>query len=305
MNNENPETDLPANDDPENNAQKNDNNNNQRPLSMADNIDDVDIADGTLVDDDFEIGISIHETLVPPSGEELAMALHAESLGINVEAEDKADALNAEPTPEAISIDDSQPFPLSSEMPVPDVSPEPVNDPSDPKEQRAFLEGIKLQIESLAQAFDTKLKYDDHKNKIIDELHQTLQQHREGLLKKYLHRIVMDVIKIVDDMRKITTHYNQQPEGDETSVKLLKYIENIASDLEDMFSWEGVAPFICDGDAVDPARQRILNKVPTDDATKDKTIAERLRPGYEWDGKIIRPEMVSVYIYQTDSPSGD
>ncbi|MDO9264348.1 MAG: nucleotide exchange factor GrpE, partial [Desulfosalsimonadaceae bacterium] len=89
------------------------------------------------------------------------------------------------------------------------------------------------------------------------------------------------------------------------SVKLLKYIEHIAGDLEDMFSWEGVVPFTCDGDAIDPARQRVLSKIKTDDPEKDKTIAERLRPGYEWDGKIIRPEMVSVYIYQTNSPSGD
>ena len=167
------------------------------------------------------------------------------------------------------------------------------------------LLAIKTQMEELSAAFDSKLKYDEHKNKIIDDLHQNLQQHREGLLKKYLHRIVMDVIKIVDDMRKLTTHYNQQSHSAETSVKLLKYIENIAADLEDMFSWEGVVPFTCDGNVVDPARQRVLNKIKTDDPEKDKTIAERLRPGYEWDGKIIRPEMVSAYIYQTNSPSGD
>ncbi|MFZ2631615.1 MAG: nucleotide exchange factor GrpE [Desulfosalsimonadaceae bacterium] len=168
-----------------------------------------------------------------------------------------------------------------------------------------LLLAIKAQMEGLSAAFDSKLKYDDHKNKIIDDLHQNLQQHREGLLKKYLHRIVMDVIKIVDDMRKLTAHYNQQSHSAETSVKLLKYIDNIASDLEDMFSWEGVVPFTCDGDVVDPARQRVLNKIETNDPEKDKTIAERLRPGYEWDGKIIRPEMVSAYIYQTNSPSGD
>jgi molecular chaperone GrpE (heat shock protein) len=300
MNNENPETDLPENDSPKNNAKKNDGDNDQRPLSMADNSDDGDIADNALLDDDFEIGISIHEMLVPPSGEKPAPPLHAEILDIK-----ETDAMNAEPTPKVISTDNGHTSSVPMEMPVPDVSPEPSNDSPDPKDQRAFLEAIKLQIESLSQAFDTKLKYDDHKNKIIDELHQSLQQQREGLLKKYLHRIVMDVIKIVDDMRKLTNHYHQQPDGDETSVKLLKYIENIASDLEDMFSWEGVTPFTCDGDAVDPARQRILNKVPTDDSNKDKTIAERLRPGYEWDGKIIRPEMVSVYIYQTDSPSED
>ncbi len=164
---------------------------------------------------------------------------------------------------------------------------------------------IKDQLKDLAEAFESKLKYDEHKNKIIDDLHQSLQEHREGLVKKYLHRIITDIIKIVDDMRKFTSHYKNQPASDETTERLFKYIENIASDLEDLFSWEGVVPFTCNGDMVDPARQRILNKIETDDPAKDKTVAERLRPGYEWDGKVIRPEMVSAYIYQTQSTAED
>ena len=56
---------------------------------------------------------------------------------------------------------------------------------------------------------------------------------------------------------------------------------------------------------IDSSRQRILNKIETDDPEKDKTVAERLRPGYEWDGKIIRPEMVSAYIYLTESTAED
>ena len=214
-----------------------------------------------------------------------------------------------------IPIGDASPHELLSDdvsEPAVPFEAEPLSDEESSKTFDAdtasgtdLLLAIKAQMEELSAAFDSKLKYDDHKNKIIDDLHQTLQQHREGLLKKYLHRIVMDVIKIVDDMRKLTAHYNQQSHSAETSVKLLKYIDNIASDLEDMFSWEGVVPFTCDGDVVDPARQRVLNKIETNDPEKDKTIAERLRPGYEWDGKIIRPEMVSAYIYQTNSPSGD
>jgi len=291
MNNEKPENDLP----------ENDGNNIQRPHDHANESDVEEIADEAGFDDVFEIGISIHETLANPSDGNPAPPLHTDPLDIHTTAA----ALNADPAVAAISLKTSQSSSLSADLPMPEVSQAPSAEHSDQNLHQSPFEAIKLQMEDLAQAFDTKLKYDEHKNKIIDELHQSLQQHREGLLKKYLHRIVMDVIKIVDDMRKLTAHYNQQPDGDETSVKLLNYIENIASDLEDMFSWEGVMPFTCDGDVVDPARQRILNKVPTADLEKDKTIAERLRPGYEWDGKIIRPEMVSVYIYQTESPSGD
>ncbi len=39
----------------------------------------------------------------------------------------------------------------------------------------------------------------------------------------------------------------------------------------------------------------------TADKAKDKMIAERLFPGYEWDGRVIRPEMVNVYLYVEDS----
>jgi len=164
---------------------------------------------------------------------------------------------------------------------------------------------IKEQLKDLSQAFESKLKYDEHKNKTIDDLHQSLQGYREGLVKKYLHRIITDIIKIVDDMRKFTSHNKKLPASDETTEKLFKYIENIASDLEDLFSWEGVVSFTCNGDLVDTSRQRVLDRIETDDPAKDKTVAERLRPGYEWDGKVIRPEMVSAYIYQTESTAED
>jgi molecular chaperone GrpE (heat shock protein) len=87
--------------------------------------------------------------------------------------------------------------------------------------------------------------------------------------------------------------------------KFLTFLESTASDLEDLFLWEGISPFSCEGNLLDPARQRILNKFPTDDPAKDKIIAERVRPGYEYNGKIVRPEMVSVFVYQNNVSAED
>jgi molecular chaperone GrpE (heat shock protein) len=177
--------------------------------------------------------------------------------------------------------------------------------PDDENSETTAFDEIKDRLTELSQSFESKLKYDEHKNKIIDDLHKSLQEFRDGLVKKYLHRFITDIIKIIDDIRKFTSHHKDQPPSEETTEKLLKYIENISSDLEDLFSWEGVEPFTCDGDRIDTSRQRILNKIETDDPEKDKTVAERLRPGYEWDGKVIRPEMVSAYIYQKESTAED
>jgi molecular chaperone GrpE (heat shock protein) len=162
------------------------------------------------------------------------------------------------------------------------------------------LDEIKHQLDNLAKSFESKLKYDEHKNKIIDELHQALQDYRQGLLQKYVHKIFIDVLKVVDDIRRFSAHCNNNRLADETTDKFLNFLESTASDLEDLFLWEGISPYVCEGIQLDSARQRVLNKLPTDDPAKDKTIAERVRPGYECNGKIIRPEIVSVFVYQNN-----
>ncbi len=238
-------------------------------------------------DDAFEIGIPVDEALTPLA----AGRTKDDDLDDRPDGETAADsAIESGPATESAVN-------MSMDMP-PDI---PMNMP--------MITVIKNQIDELSNAFESKLKYDAHKNKIIDDLHRNLQDFREGLVKKYIHRIIMDIIKVVDDMRKFTIHYKNQADTDaptdEKTEKLLKYIENTASDLEDLFSWEGVVPFSCEGDVFDPARQRVLKKIDTDDPEKDKIVAERLRPGYEWDGKVVRPEMVSAYAYHIESTSED
>ncbi len=113
--------------------------------------------------------------------------------------------------------------------------------------------------------------------------------------------MIMDVIKIIDDIRKLSRFYRTQKALSSDPDKLLKLIESIPSDLEDSFYWQGVKPYMVDSDRFDPTQQKVLKKIETAEKAKDKMIAERLFPGYEWDGRVIRPEMVNVYLYVEDS----
>lgn len=155
--------------------------------------------------------------------------------------------------------------------------------------------------EQLSREFQSKLKHDAHKDKIIDNLHQELQDYKDDLLKKYLKNFVMDIIYVIDNIRKLTTYYGSLTLSEKDPVKLLNLMESIPSDLEDVFSRQGIRTFTCDNSVFDPRRQRVLKKTETNDPSKDKAVAESLRPGYEWDGQIIRPEMVSVYVYPPDA----
>ena len=86
---------------------------------------------------------------------------------------------------------------------------------------------------------------------------------------------------------------------------MFRYLEAIPSDLEDIFYWQGVKPYSSREGTFNPAKQRAIKKIPTDDISKDKTIAKSIRPGYEWENKVIRQEMVAVYVYEEDPESVD
>jgi molecular chaperone GrpE len=163
------------------------------------------------------------------------------------------------------------------------------------------LELLVSKLDTLQAEFKSKLKYDQHKEKIIDELHRELQEHKSDLIKKLLQPMIMDVIHAIDDINKLTIHYTQQAPEEIEPQKLLNLMATIPYDLEHLLYRQGIETFRSSEPVFNPNRQRALKTLPTSEPSKDKTIAQSLRQGYEWDGKIFRPEMVEVYTYQPDT----
>ncbi|MFW5936535.1 MAG: nucleotide exchange factor GrpE [Desulfosalsimonas sp.] len=236
--------------------------------------------------EDFDFGIHLDDLIESEESPETGSTLETDN---SPETDDPDEAPDSEGgAPEAYAEQD------------PEASGEPSEEGA-PGGPEADIAAIKESINILSEHFESKLKYDAHKNKVIDELHRSLQDYRDGILKKYLQRIFTDVIKIIDDVRKLTGYYRDQPLTQENTAKLIQYLEDVAHDLEDIFAWEGVVSFSSDSDMLDATRQRVVSKIETEDPAKDKMVAERLRPGYEWDGKVIRPEIVSIYVCNHDS----
>ena len=163
------------------------------------------------------------------------------------------------------------------------------------------LDGIGKQLAELRKEFQFKIKNDAQKDKVINSLHQELQLYKSNHLKKYILPTIMDIIQFIDGVRKLIQYLTlDRPDESESQriMKLTKVLKSIPSDLEDICSKQGISPFKCSETAFNPGRQRILRKIFMATAEQDKTVAESLRPGYVWDGEVIRPELVSVYIYK-------
>lgn len=72
-------------------------------------------------------------------------------------------------------------------------------------------------------------------------------------------------------------------------------VEGIYNQLLGILSKNGVSAFGAKGDAFDPNLHQSVSMTPTDDKSKDHTVAEVLQKGYMLAGKVIRPAMVQVF----------
>ena len=57
----------------------------------------------------------------------------------------------------------------------------------------------------------------------------------------------------------------------------------------------GVEPYSVEGETFVSGKQRALQAVETTESALDKQIARRVSKGFEYDEKILRPELVMTY----------
>lgn len=165
------------------------------------------------------------------------------------------------------------------------------------------IDDLKNDFTKIETEFESKLKYDQHKDKIIDNLHSELQNYKNALLKKIIQPVLSDIIMLIDDVRKLYDNYKDKPLEELDPSKLLKQMKSFPSDLEDILYRQGIEPFVRNEDYFNPSFQQAIKTLETNDKEKDKKIAGSIRNGYMWDEKVFRPEKVEVYVYKTKDSS--
>ncbi len=155
-------------------------------------------------------------------------------------------------------------------------------------------EQVNQRLAGLQAQFDREIRAESNRERIVDRLHAELQEYKQDLLLKVQRPIFIDLIQLHDDVGKMA----QTSPGDETAeagASVRGILESIQTAIEDILYRQGVEPFRNEGEAFDPRRQRAVTTVPTEESDLAKTVANRLRPGFQGGDKIIRPELVTVY----------
>jgi len=153
---------------------------------------------------------------------------------------------------------------------------------------------VEQRLTGLQTLFDREIRAEATRERIVDRLHAELQEYKQDLFLKVQRPIFIDLIQLHDDIGKMIEA--QPADEPDRAAALRGTLESIRTAIEDTLYRQGVEPFQNEGQDFDPRRQRSVTTVPTDDPERNKTIAGRLRPGFQAGDKLIRPEIVSVHI---------
>ena len=191
-------------------------------------------------------------------------------------------------------IDSSNgPTPLEVEVPQTEGSP-PTTSLSFQDTMQQMLQPLLQQIELLNQSFDTKLKYDESKERQVDMLHRELQSYREGLHFKTLRPLFIDLIAVHDDIGKLIENMSNK-ETTHTPDQTIENLHSFQETIEEILQRHGVESYNIEGEIYVPSKQRVLQVINTNNAAEDKQIARRIRKGFEYDGRVLRPELIATF----------
>ena len=152
-------------------------------------------------------------------------------------------------------------------------------------------------IDALRSTFERELRAEASRERIVDRLHAELQDYKQDLLAESsaadLHRPDSASRRRRQDDRGPGLC---RPLGRGLRPAFRGLLESIQTAIEDILYRQGVEPFSLETGEFDPRRQRAISTAPTDDPALNKTVAARIRKGFAAGEKLIRPELVSVFL---------
>lgn len=177
--------------------------------------------------------------------------------------------------------------PEASEAPREEQSATPTTPIADPMENELELLRKSLQEEKdRAEQYLVSLKYlkaefENYQKRSAKEMDELAKRGSERLARKLLG-IVDDIERTINACKAV---------GDQS--KLLAGVEMILKELVNTLRSEGIFKIEAVGKRFDPQLHEAIMVKKTDECPPG-TVVEELRAGYMFDGRVIRPSMVTV-----------
>lgn len=182
--------------------------------------------------------------------------------------------------------------PASEEGPT--IHPE--KNPGENEDEKYKLDEIKAQLDEMQLEIKTKIMMEEQYLSIIDNLHKELQMYKTNEKQDQMLPIVKDIIMIIDDLEKKYCDFEMQDKLNEKNI--IKTVQDTIQDLEDVLYRQGIESIPSEIDLFNSKRHKVISTIKTNDKKLDRHIARVHKKAFEWDGRLIRHEQVTVYVYE-------
>jgi molecular chaperone GrpE (heat shock protein) len=165
--------------------------------------------------------------------------------------------------------------------PAPPPPTGPMQGPSG-LEQR--LAEISVGLGDLRAEFTARLRYDETKEEAFRQLYDDLGQFRALATAAQNRPVLLDLILLQDRVEKrlgIAAEDN--------------FLLSVRDELLEILERHGVSVMKVLEDRFDPQRQRAVGTLPAPEGAAHNTVADTVRAGYEYDGRVLRASDVIVY----------
>ena len=136
--------------------------------------------------------------------------------------------------------------------------------------------------------------------KLFDSLHQELISYRDNFVRDSLQKpFIRDLLVLFDDLSAITWQFEQAASEEENRPDKLQARDNLNNMLHflleilhrlEVTEVEQLA-------MVDFQVHRVIGYVAAETADEDGRIVKRVKQGFKWHGRILRPEEVIAQRY--------
>lgn len=123
----------------------------------------------------------------------------------------------------------------------------------------------------------------------FDNARKRAAREREELIRSANESLIRELLPVLDNFDRAL----QAAKGDPGAAGVVKGIDLIQRELLRVLEKFGVTPFVSVGAPFDPARHEAVARVPADGRPELTVVAETAR-GYQMNGRVIRPALVTV-----------
>ena len=164
----------------------------------------------------------------------------------------------------------------------------------DSDEVLSFLKDNSIILCEIKEIIESRLEYDDVKEKAFDKLYEEMRRQKEvfDLLDRTLKPVLSDLLLLHDSMKKFGSILLNQSIITEGVIQNYKYIEE---EMTAILYRQDVLPIDANSEEIFNSKIHKVAKIEgTERKEDDFKIVNILRDGFVWRDKVLRPQEVVI-----------